>query len=59
MVYIFFIVPETKNKTFMEINRIMAKRNKVEIQTDVEQMMDLQTVPSVKADKSEVLGSDL
>ncbi|KFW85043.1 Solute carrier family 2, facilitated glucose transporter member 5, partial [Manacus vitellinus] len=30
--YIFFIVPETKNKTFMEINRIMAKRNKVEIQ---------------------------
>lgn len=59
MVYIFFIVPETKNKTFMEINRIMAKRNKVEIQTDVEQMMDLQTVPSVKADKPEVLGSDL
>lgn len=59
MIYIFFIVPETKNKTFMEINRIMAKRNKVEIQTDAEQMMDLQTVPSVKADKPEVLGSDL
>ncbi|POI36209.1 hypothetical protein CIB84_000037 [Bambusicola thoracicus] len=59
MVYIFFIVPETKNKTFMEINRIMAKRNKVEIQTEVEQMMDLQTVPSVKADKPEVLGSEL
>ncbi|KFZ62511.1 Solute carrier family 2, facilitated glucose transporter member 5, partial [Podiceps cristatus] len=32
IVFIFFIVPETKNKTFMEINRIMAKRNKVEIQ---------------------------
>ncbi|NWR08050.1 GTR5 protein, partial [Paradoxornis webbianus] len=32
MLYIFFVVPETKNKTFMEINRIMAKRNKVEIQ---------------------------
>ncbi|KFV72303.1 Solute carrier family 2, facilitated glucose transporter member 5, partial [Dryobates pubescens] len=31
IVYIFFIVPETKNKTFMEINKIMAKRNKVEI----------------------------
>ncbi|NWW41835.1 GTR5 protein, partial [Panurus biarmicus] len=31
MLYIFFIVPETKNKTFMEINRIMAKRNKVDI----------------------------
>lgn len=59
MIYIFFIVPETKNKTFMEINRIMAKRNKVEIQTDVEQMVDLQTVPSVKANKPEVSGIDL
>ncbi|NWR50521.1 GTR5 protein, partial [Regulus satrapa] len=36
MLYIFFIVPETKNKTFMEINRIMAKRNKVEIQENKE-----------------------
>ncbi|NXI06321.1 GTR5 protein, partial [Pachycephala philippinensis] len=36
MVYIFFIVPETKNKTFMEINRIMAKRNKVEIRESEE-----------------------
>ncbi|NWI72417.1 GTR5 protein, partial [Dryoscopus gambensis] len=36
MLYIFLIVPETKNKTFMEINRIMAKRNKVEIQESKE-----------------------
>ncbi|XP_066059061.1 solute carrier family 2, facilitated glucose transporter member 5-like isoform X1 [Chamaea fasciata] len=36
MLYIFFVVPETKNKTFMEINRIMAKRNKVEIQDSKE-----------------------
>ncbi|KAM4886003.1 solute carrier family 2, facilitated glucose transporter member 5-like [Sylvia borin] len=36
MLYIFFVVPETKNKTFMEINRIMAKRNKVEIQESKE-----------------------
>ncbi|NXR96738.1 GTR5 protein, partial [Hypocryptadius cinnamomeus] len=36
MLYIFFIVPETKNKTFMEINRIMAKRNKVEVQESKE-----------------------
>ncbi|NXY09692.1 GTR5 protein, partial [Pteruthius melanotis] len=36
LLYIFFIVPETKNKTFMEINRIMAKRNKVEIQESQE-----------------------
>ncbi|KFV42513.1 Solute carrier family 2, facilitated glucose transporter member 5, partial [Tyto alba] len=40
IVYIFFIVPETKNKTFMEINRIMAKRNKVEIQEDKEELKD-------------------
>ncbi|NXO81910.1 GTR5 protein, partial [Sitta europaea] len=36
MLYIFFIVPETKNKTFMEINRIFAKRNKVDIQESKE-----------------------
>ncbi|XP_068027597.1 solute carrier family 2, facilitated glucose transporter member 5-like isoform X1 [Anomalospiza imberbis] len=36
MLYIFFIVPETKNKTFMEINRIMSKRNKVEVQESKE-----------------------
>ncbi|XP_030819684.1 solute carrier family 2, facilitated glucose transporter member 5-like [Camarhynchus parvulus] len=36
VLYIFFIVPETKNKTFMEINRIMAKRNKVEVQESKE-----------------------
>ncbi|XP_071305085.1 solute carrier family 2, facilitated glucose transporter member 5-like [Agelaius tricolor] len=36
VLYIFFIVPETKNKTFMEINRIMAKRNRVEVQESKE-----------------------
>ncbi|NWZ90728.1 GTR5 protein, partial [Nesospiza acunhae] len=36
VLYIFFIVPETKNKTFMEINRLMAKRNKVEVQESKE-----------------------
>ncbi|KAJ7398768.1 Solute carrier family 2, facilitated glucose transporter member 5 [Pitangus sulphuratus] len=43
--YIFFIVPETKNKTFMEINRIMAKRNKVEIQENKEELKDFRTAP--------------
>ncbi|NWT02911.1 GTR5 protein, partial [Mionectes macconnelli] len=43
--YIFFIVPETKNKTFMEINRIMAKRNKVEIQENKEELKDFCTAP--------------
>ncbi|NXH50177.1 GTR5 protein, partial [Dicaeum eximium] len=36
LLYVFFVVPETKNKTFMEINRIMAKRNKVEVQESKE-----------------------
>uniref|UniRef100_A0A667W9Y1 Solute carrier family 2, facilitated glucose transporter member 5 n=2 Tax=Myripristis murdjan TaxID=586833 RepID=A0A667W9Y1_9TELE len=31
LVYIWLIVPETKNKTFLEISQMFAKRNKVEI----------------------------
>uniref|UniRef100_A0A3B4ZGY7 Solute carrier family 2, facilitated glucose transporter member 5 n=1 Tax=Stegastes partitus TaxID=144197 RepID=A0A3B4ZGY7_9TELE len=34
MVYIWLVVPETKNKTFLEICQIFAKRNKVEIKLD-------------------------
>ncbi|NXE17930.1 GTR5 protein, partial [Ardeotis kori] len=49
IIYIFFIVPETKNKTFMEINKIMAKRNKVEIQEDKEELKDFHAVPSGQA----------
>uniref|UniRef100_A0A8C0IYF5 Solute carrier family 2, facilitated glucose transporter member 5 n=1 Tax=Chelonoidis abingdonii TaxID=106734 RepID=A0A8C0IYF5_CHEAB len=41
-IYIFIIVPETKGKTFMEINQSMAKRNKVEIQMDKEKLNDFQ-----------------
>lgn len=59
MVYIFFIVPETKNKTFMEINRIMAKRNKVEIQEDKEELEDFHSVPGGQAEKKEVFSSGL
>ncbi|XP_008639376.1 PREDICTED: solute carrier family 2, facilitated glucose transporter member 5 isoform X2 [Corvus brachyrhynchos] len=54
MIYIFFIVPETKNKTFMEINRIMAKRNKVEIQEDKE-LKD--SSPLGKQEEKEALSS--
>uniref|UniRef100_A0A663LSM4 Solute carrier family 2, facilitated glucose transporter member 5 n=1 Tax=Athene cunicularia TaxID=194338 RepID=A0A663LSM4_ATHCN len=57
-VYIFFIVPETKNKTFIEINRIMAKRNKVEIQEDRE-LEDVHTVPGGQAWKKEFFSRDL
>ena len=31
LVYIWLVVPETKNKTFLEISQMFAKRNKVEI----------------------------
>ncbi|XP_013815869.1 solute carrier family 2, facilitated glucose transporter member 5 [Apteryx mantelli] len=58
MIYIFIIVPETKNKTFMEINRLMAKRNKVEIQAEKEELKDFQTVPGGQAEK-EVSSSQL
>lgn len=30
-VYIYVVIPETKGQTFVEINRIFAKRNGVEI----------------------------
>nr|XP_046251997.1 solute carrier family 2, facilitated glucose transporter member 1a [Scatophagus argus] len=31
LVYIWLVVPETKNKTFLEVSQMFAKRNKVEI----------------------------
>uniref|UniRef100_A0A670YIL3 Solute carrier family 2, facilitated glucose transporter member 5 n=1 Tax=Pseudonaja textilis TaxID=8673 RepID=A0A670YIL3_PSETE len=39
-VYIFLIVPETKNKTFMEINQIMAKRNGTEDPAEKDELKD-------------------
>ncbi|KGL96940.1 Solute carrier family 2, facilitated glucose transporter member 5, partial [Charadrius vociferus] len=59
IVYIFFIVPETKNKTFMEINRIMAKRNKVEIQEDKEELKDFHSIPGRQREKTESSSIDL
>ncbi|XP_067873117.1 solute carrier family 2, facilitated glucose transporter member 1a isoform X3 [Heterodontus francisci] len=37
-IYIFIVIPETKNKTFLEISRILAKRNKVEIRVETEHL---------------------
>ncbi|XP_032935377.1 solute carrier family 2, facilitated glucose transporter member 5-like isoform X2 [Catharus ustulatus] len=54
MLYIFFVVPETKNKTFMEINRIMAKRNKVEIQ-ETKELKD--SYPLGKQEEKKALSS--
>ncbi|NWI49021.1 GTR5 protein, partial [Calyptomena viridis] len=59
MLYIFFIVPETKNKTFMEINRIMAKRNKVEIQENKEELEDFRPVSDRQADNKILFNSKL
>uniref|UniRef100_A0A8C0XLU2 Solute carrier family 2, facilitated glucose transporter member 5 n=1 Tax=Castor canadensis TaxID=51338 RepID=A0A8C0XLU2_CASCN len=40
--YIFLVVPETKAKTFIEINRIFAKKNKVsEVHPEKEELKDL------------------
>ncbi|NXG50539.1 GTR5 protein, partial [Psilopogon haemacephalus] len=59
VIYIFLIVPETKNKTFMEINKIMAKRNKVEIQEDKEELKDFQALSGGQAEKKSLSSSDL
>ncbi|XP_067826178.1 solute carrier family 2, facilitated glucose transporter member 1a [Heptranchias perlo] len=37
-VYILIVIPETKNKTFLEISQILAKRNKVEIKVEAENL---------------------
>ncbi|NXF56685.1 GTR5 protein, partial [Ciccaba nigrolineata] len=58
LVYIFFIVPETKNKTFMEINRIMGRRNKVGIQEDKE-LEDVHAVPGGQELKTDIFSGDL
>ncbi|XP_062449388.1 solute carrier family 2, facilitated glucose transporter member 5-like [Rhea pennata] len=59
IIYIFIIVPETKNKTFMEIYRIMAKRNKVEIHTEKEELKDFHAGPGGQTERKEVSSSHL
>lgn len=34
LIYIWIVIPETKNKTFLEISQLFAKRNGVEIVMD-------------------------
>nr|XP_033778352.1 solute carrier family 2, facilitated glucose transporter member 5 isoform X1 [Geotrypetes seraphini] len=41
LIYIYFIVPETKNKTFLEVSQIMAKRNGLEACTDSKEIHSL------------------
>ncbi|XP_074074631.1 solute carrier family 2, facilitated glucose transporter member 5 isoform X2 [Macrotis lagotis] len=43
-IYTYFIVPETKAKTFMEINQIFAKINKVsEVQSEKQELQDFKS----------------
>ncbi|KAG8569091.1 hypothetical protein GDO81_014259 [Engystomops pustulosus] len=44
--FIFFVVPETKGKTFLEISQIMAKKNGLDEMTDSKEFLDL--YPPVK-----------
>ncbi|XP_077167312.1 solute carrier family 2, facilitated glucose transporter member 5-like isoform X2 [Paroedura picta] len=55
VIYIFFIVPETKNKTFMEINQSMAKRNGIVLEADKGELKDFTdvSVPDSKKNKAE------
>ncbi|XP_074831985.1 solute carrier family 2, facilitated glucose transporter member 5-like isoform X4 [Carettochelys insculpta] len=57
VIYIFIIVPETKGKTFMEINKVMAKRNKVQI--DKEELDEFQTPPEKQKRKESGLSGSV
>uniref|UniRef100_A0ACB8EEV3 Solute carrier 2, facilitated glucose transporter member 5 n=2 Tax=Sphaerodactylus townsendi TaxID=933632 RepID=A0ACB8EEV3_9SAUR len=59
VIYIFIIVPETKNKTFMEINQSMAKRNGVELPVDKEELRDFTAVSVPYSEKREERNSAL
>ncbi|XP_032971240.1 solute carrier family 2, facilitated glucose transporter member 7-like isoform X2 [Rhinolophus ferrumequinum] len=49
-VYIYVVIPETKGKTFVEINQIFAKRNRVESLEKKEEITDVGSqIPSVPA----------
>ncbi|XP_034023028.1 solute carrier family 2, facilitated glucose transporter member 9-like [Thalassophryne amazonica] len=53
--YLYFILPETKNKTFMDISQSFAKRNKITIHAAVQEMKVI--VPS-NPDNAEPKGID-
>ncbi|XP_028596582.2 solute carrier family 2, facilitated glucose transporter member 5-like isoform X1 [Podarcis muralis] len=53
VIYIFLVVPETKNKTFMEINQIMAKRNGTEEEADKEELKDFAAISQPYSKKAE------
>ncbi|XP_042334543.1 solute carrier family 2, facilitated glucose transporter member 5-like [Sceloporus undulatus] len=53
VIYIFIVVPETKNKTFVEINQSMAKRNGIEV-ANKEELTDFTAISVPYSKKVEV-----
>ncbi|XP_069466132.1 solute carrier family 2, facilitated glucose transporter member 5 [Ambystoma mexicanum] len=51
-IYIIIVVPETKNKTFLEINQMLAKRNGLEVELNTKETEDLQGPASSPLEKS-------
>ncbi|XP_043851010.1 solute carrier family 2, facilitated glucose transporter member 7 isoform X1 [Dromiciops gliroides] len=51
-IYVYVVIPETKGQTFVEINRVFAKRNKVEIpEKKKEETTDFITCPHPTSNK--------
>ncbi|XP_075046862.1 solute carrier family 2, facilitated glucose transporter member 5 [Mixophyes fleayi] len=56
--FIYFFVPETKGKTFLEISELMAKRNGLEERTDSKEFQDLNPCPNeISQEKKDIVNS--
>ncbi|XP_029434775.1 solute carrier family 2, facilitated glucose transporter member 5 isoform X2 [Rhinatrema bivittatum] len=51
LLYIYFIVPETKNKTFLEVSEMMAKKNRQEVPSDSKEIHNLNPALHILAEK--------
>ncbi|KAM9299334.1 solute carrier family 2, facilitated glucose transporter member 5-like [Gastrophryne carolinensis] len=55
--FIYFVVPETKGKTFLEINQLMAKRNGLHEQADFKECVDLTLTEKIESPLKEKDGA--
>ena len=56
-VYVYVAIPETKGRIFVEINRIFAKRNRVEVPEEEEEIADAEPhVPPLSATETSFCG---